>query len=153
MHSLLVRLRSVSVYSTPTGPAVLFLAPVLWTLYSPVQGESAAPPGTPGAASAWGVENYRRLVWYGSGLGVYTLSTAIVAAITVTVTVLLTTLGGYAIVRFSFPVKNVLFMVTLAILMVPHTTLLIPLYILLGWIGLQNSLLGLGLMLAMFQLP
>jgi multiple sugar transport system permease protein len=80
-------------------------------------------------------------------------NTAVVAAITVTVTVVLTTLGGYAIVRFSFPGKDLLFMVTLAILMVPHTTLLIPLYILLGWIGLQNSLLGLGLMLAMFQLP
>ena len=37
--------------------------------------------------------------------------------------------------------------------MVPYTTILIPLYILLGWIGLQNSLIGLGLVLAMFQLP
>ncbi|ONI84685.1 hypothetical protein ALI22I_29620 [Saccharothrix sp. ALI-22-I] len=37
--------------------------------------------------------------------------------------------------------------------MVPYTTILVPLYILLGWIGLQNSLVGLGLVLAMFQLP
>ena len=40
-------------------------------------------------------------------------------------------LGGYAFARFTFPGKNVLFLVTLAILMVPYATLLIPLYVLL----------------------
>ncbi|MDW6065563.1 hypothetical protein SAZ11_56965 [Streptomyces sp. FXJ1.4098] len=37
--------------------------------------------------------------------------------------------------------------------MVPYATLLIPLYVLLGRLELQNSLLGLSLVLAMFQLP
>jgi multiple sugar transport system permease protein len=143
------RLRDTGFYSTSSALAVLFLTPMVWTIYASVHGPSAA--ATEGGE--WGVENYRRLVYYGSGLEVYMLNTAIVAAITVVVTVVLTTLGGYAVVRFSFPFKNLLFMITLAILMVPHTTLLIPLYILLGWIGLQNSLIGLGLMLAMFQLP
>ena len=52
-----------------------------------------------------------------------------------------------------FPGRNVLFLLTLAILMVPYATLLIPLYVLLKRLGLQNSLLGLALVLAMFQLP
>jgi ABC-type glycerol-3-phosphate transport system permease component len=47
----------------------------------------------------------------------------------------------------------VLFIAALAILMVPYTTLLIPLYILLQWLGLQNSLVGLSLVLIMLQLP
>ena len=42
---------------------------------------------------------------------------------------------------------------TLSILMVPYATLLIPLYVLLKALGLQNSLLGLSLVLAVFQLP
>ena len=42
---------------------------------------------------------------------------------------------------------------TLAILMVPYATLLIPLYVLLTQVGLQNSLIGLALVLTMFQLP
>ena len=41
-------------------------------------------------------------------------------------------LGGYAFARFSFPGKNLLFLATLAILMVPYATLLIPLYVLLN---------------------
>lgn len=37
--------------------------------------------------------------------------------------------------------------------MVPYATILLPLYILLGKLGLQNSLIGLSLVLIMFQLP
>ena len=61
--------------------------------------------------------------------------------------------GGYAFARFSFPFKNALFLVTLAILMVPYASLLIPLYVLLKGLGLQDSLVGLSLVMAMFQLP
>jgi multiple sugar transport system permease protein len=42
---------------------------------------------------------------------------------------------------------------TLAILMVPYATLLIPLYVLLNQLGLQNSLVGVALVLTVFQLP
>jgi ABC-type maltose transport system permease subunit len=41
----------------------------------------------------------------------------------------------------------------LAILMVPYATILIPLYVVLGHLGLQDSLVGLSLVLIMFQLP
>ena len=61
--------------------------------------------------------------------------------------------GGYAFARFDFPGSELLFLVTLAILMVPYATLLIPLYVLLNALGLQNSLVGLSLVLSMYQLP
>ena len=41
----------------------------------------------------------------------------------------------------------------LAILMVPYATLLIPLYVLLRQLELDNTLLGLSLVLAVYQLP
>jgi multiple sugar transport system permease protein len=44
-------------------------------------------------------------------------------------------------------------LVTLAILMVPTATLLIPLFVLLRQIGLSNSLVGLALVLSVYQLP
>lgn len=55
--------------------------------------------------------------------------------------------------RFDFPFRNAIFLVTLAILMVPYATMLIPLFVLLKAIGLQDSLLGLALVMSMFQLP
>ena len=140
--------RKAGFYSTSGVLAVLFLAPLVWTLYSSVNGREAHNGG-----SGWGLANYQRLFAYGDGLGPYLFNTAAVSAVTVAVTVVATTLAGYAVARFDFPGKNLLFLVTLAILMLPYTTILIPLYILLGWLGLQNSLIGLGLVLAMFQLP
>ena len=77
----------------------------------------------------------------------------IVSGLCVILTLLISTLGGYAFARFRFPGRNALFMLTLAILMVPYATLLIPLYVLLNEIGLQNSLVGVALVLTMFQLP
>ncbi len=142
--------RNTGFYSTSAVLAVLFLFPMVWTLYSSVHGQQA----TNGAdAKGFGLANYRRLFDYGAGIGTYLINSVLVSLITVVVTVVVTTFGGYAIARFTFPGKNLLFLVTLAILMVPYTTILIPLYVFLGWIHLQDSLLGLALVLAVFQLP
>ena len=68
-------------------------------------------------------------------------------------TLVVTVLGGYALARFSFPGKNLLFLGALAILMVPHPTILVPLYTMLNFVGMQNSLVSVALVLVMFQLP
>ena len=140
--------RTAGFYATSAALTVLFVFPMVWTLFASVHGGRAS-----GGRGAWGIDNYTRMIAYGSGLGVYATNTVVVAAVTVTVTVLTTTLGGYAVARLDFPGKNLVFMVTLAILMTPYPTILIPLYILLGWIGLSNSLIGVGLVLAVFQMP
>ena len=142
-------MRRTGFYVTCGALAVLFLLPMLWTAYSSVHGRQATTDGSTG----FGVDNYRRLSEYGTGIGTYLVNTTVVAVVAVTVTVVTTTLGGYAMARLAFPGRNLLFLVTLAILMVPYTTILVPLYILLGWIGLQNSLIGLGLVMAVLQLP
>lgn len=141
--------RRASFYSTAVVLAVLFLFPLLWTAYSSVHGRQA----TDGRGGGFGTANYRRVIEHDAGIGTYLANTTIVAAVTVAVTVAATTLGGYAFARFSFFGKNVLFLATLAILMVPYSSILIPLYVFLGWIRLQDSLIGLGLVLAVFQLP
>lgn len=142
--------RSAGFYATSTVLAAVFLFPLLSTIYASVHGRQATNRGAQGG---FGLDNYRRVINFGTGMSTYVANTAFVAIVATAVTVVTTTLGGYAIARFSFPGKNVLFFATLAILMVPYTSLLIPLYVFLGWIKLQNSLLGLALVLAMFQLP
>jgi multiple sugar transport system permease protein len=142
--------RTAGFYSSSTVLAVLFLFPLVWTLFSSVHGHEA----TNGASqNGFGLANYRRLFDYGAGIGTYLLNSAVVSVITVVLTVAIATLGGYAIARFRFRGRNLLFLVTLAILMVPYTTILIPLYVFLGWIHLQDSLIGLALVLVVFQLP
>ena len=128
--------------------AIIFLYPLLWTTVA-----SVSPlPGT-NQTDGFGLGNYVTLAHYQAGIWQYLLNSAFVALTTVVLTLLISFLGGYAFARFEFPGKNALFLTTLAILMVPYATLLIPLYVLLNELGLQNSLIGVALVLTMFQLP
>jgi multiple sugar transport system permease protein len=128
--------------------ALLFLLPLLWGGFYSFKGQ----PGS-SQATGFGVANYTAMARYGEGLGRYAFNTGVVALLTVVGTLAISTLGGYAFARFSFPGKNVLFLCTLAILMVPYATILIPLYVVLGHLHLQNTLVGLSLVLILFQLP
>ncbi|MET8007474.1 carbohydrate ABC transporter permease [Nonomuraea glycinis] len=124
-------------YTTLSALAVLFLFPLLWSGYASLEKPA----------------NYLRMAEYGEGVGTYAANSVLVSVMTVGGTLLVSALGGYAFARFDFPGKNLLFLATLAILMVPYATILIPLYVLLGYLGLQNSLVGLSLVFVMFQLP
>jgi multiple sugar transport system permease protein len=135
-------------YTTTAALAILFLLPLLWSGYSSFKGK----PGS-GQESGFGFGNYTKMAEYGEGLTTYLLNTAAVSLMTVAGTLFVSALGGYAFARFRFPGKNLLFLATLAILMVPYATILIPLYVVLGHLGLQNSLVGLSLVMIMFQLP
>ncbi len=131
-----------------TALAVMFLYPLVWTTVS-----SFGPRAGTSQVDGWGFGNYIALANYQAGIWQYILNSLFVSILTVVLTLVLAGLGGYAFARYSFPGKNVLFLSVLAILMVPYATLLIPLYVLLNSVGLQNSLVGVALVLTMFQLP
>lgn len=113
----------------------------------------AQPCGGTSQTDGWGFGNYIALGDYQAGIWVYLGNSLFVSVLTVALTLFISLLGGYAFARFSFPGKNALFLLTLAILMVPYATLLIPLYVILNAVGLQNSLVGVALVITMFQLP
>jgi multiple sugar transport system permease protein len=128
--------------------ALLFLFPLVWAAVA-----SVGPQAGTAQVHGWGLGNYHTLANYQAGILQYLLNSTAVSLMTVAFTLIVSGLGGYAFALFSFPGRNLLFLVTLAILMVPYATLLIPLYVLLNDLGLQNSLVGLSLVLTMFQLP
>ncbi|GAA3285234.1 carbohydrate ABC transporter permease [Dactylosporangium vinaceum] len=128
---------------TGAALAILFLFPLVWSAFASVR-----------TKSGFGLENYARLFTSDSGIRVeHVVNSVVLSLLTVAGTLLVSTLGGYAFGRFDFPGRNALFLLTLAILMVPYATILIALYVMLGWIGLQDSIIGLSLVLIMFQLP
>jgi multiple sugar transport system permease protein len=135
-------------YVLTGGLAVIFLFPLVWSAVA-----SVSPQPATGQVTGYGFGNYLTLLNFQAGLGTFFLNSTIVSAVTVAVTLVVSVLGGYAFAKFAFPGKNILFLGTLAILMVPYATLLIPLYVLLRTLGLQDSLVGLSLVLAMYQLP
>jgi len=130
------------------GLAILFLFPLLWCTYA-----SVSPQAFTGQTNGFGFGNYTTLFKFGIGLGGFVFNSTVISVLTVVITLAISTLGGYAFARFKFWGRDVIFLVTLSILMVPYASLLIPLYVLLNGAGLANSLLGVALIVSMFQLP
>lgn len=128
--------------------AAIFLYPLVWTAV-----RSVSPLAGTNQTEGWGLGNYITLAGYQDGILQYIGNSVFVSLLTVILTLVISLFGGYAFARFQFRGKNALFLATIAILMVPYATLLIPLYVLLNLVGLSNSLVGVALVLTMFQLP
>jgi multiple sugar transport system permease protein len=128
--------------------AILFLIPLVWTVVA-----SVSPDGATAQKAGYGFGNYRTLMDYDAGLPRYLSNSSVVALLTVLFTLALSILGGYAFGRFRFFGRDALFLLILAILMVPYAALLVPLWQLFGDIGLRNSLVGLAIVMTLYQLP
>jgi multiple sugar transport system permease protein len=147
-------LRSALLYGLCILLLVLFLAPIAFSTLTSVKSpeEAAAVPPTY-LPSTITFDNYVKLNMYGAGVWRYLFNSTGVALLTVLGTILLSTLAGFGFSRFDFRGKNVLFVMILAALMIPFQSILTPLFLILGALKLQNTLVGLALVYITFQLP
>jgi len=143
-------------YVLTGGLAILFLFPIIWAAIA-----SVSPSPGSSQVFGYGLGNYKTLYDSGVGLPTWLLNSVVISVLTVTFVLAVSMMGGYAFAKFSFPGKNVLFLSTLAILMVPSATLLIPIYLLHNFARTvpiidqiaNMNLVWLALVLGMFQLP
>lgn len=147
-------LSTVGYHGASMPLAALFLFPIAWAALNSVKPSAEAnqsPPTITPTEISW--QNYEALSTAGAGLWQHILNSVIVSGLTVGGTLVLSVLAGYGFARFTFPGKNLAFLSIIAILMVPYATLLLPLYFVMARVGLANSLIGLSLVLIVFQLP
>lgn len=71
------------------------------------------------------------------------LNSLIVASVVSLTTVFLATLTGYGLVKFTFKGRNLVFMMIMATMMIPFEVIMIPLYMVVTKMGLQNTYGGL----------
>jgi ABC-type glycerol-3-phosphate transport system permease component len=81
--------------------------------------------------------------WESTQFALHFLNSLWITAATVAGVVLFASLAGYAFAKLRFPFKNVLYVLLLATLMMPSTSLIIPLYLQLKSLGLLNTQVGL----------
>ena len=147
-------LTKTAVYVLCIALLVLFLAPIIFStltsIKTPAEASSVPPTYIPRTFS---LENYQKLNMYGAGIWRYIFNSSTAALLTVFGTILLSTLAGFGFSRFDFPLKNVLFVMKLAALMIPFQSILTPLFLMLSALKLQNTLVGLALVYITFQLP
>lgn len=148
------RLSRAGVYLLCIVLLVLFLAPIIFSTLTSIKtpSEASAVPPTY-IPRTFSLENYQKLNMYGAGIWQYVFNSSTAALLTVFGTILLSTLAGFGFSRFDFPLKNVLFVMMLAALMIPFQSILTPLFLMLSALKLQNTLVGLALVYITFQLP
>ena len=91
--------------------------------------------------------------WRNRGIQRAFFNSVIVSAGTIILTIIVTTLAGYALTIFRIPFKEVIFILLILPILVPGISLIIPLYKLLKELGLTDSYLGLILLHTTGMLP
>ncbi|MET0797065.1 MAG: carbohydrate ABC transporter permease [Rhodococcus sp. (in: high G+C Gram-positive bacteria)] len=71
------------------------------------------------------------------------LNSLVVSSVVTVVAMFIHAMAGYALARFEFPFKRQMFVIILGSLMIPMTTILVPLYMVVRQMGLTNSMAGL----------
>lgn len=134
---------------------IFFFAPFAITLLSSFRHgtEASLPPLPPWPTSGFSIDTYQVLDTFGAGVWQHTLNSFLVSVATAVLTVAVSLLAGYGFSRYRFPLKNVMFVLIIATLMIPFQSILTPLFIILARMGLNNSLFGLTLVYVTLQLP
>jgi alpha-1,4-digalacturonate transport system permease protein len=123
--------------------AILVVTPVLWAAMSSfkTQAELAQTPPT-----LW--PNHPTADNYTSGLQafdfVHFLTNSIIVTVSATVlTLIINSMAAYALSKYNFRGRTVLFLITLSTIMIPLQVILLPVYQVIASFGMVNSLWGL----------
>ncbi|MFZ8756184.1 carbohydrate ABC transporter permease [Microbacterium sp. HMH0099] len=124
------------------GGALACLIPLLWMFLGSFKSQSelaARPPSF--LPDSWGLDNYTEALSRFNFAQYLTNSVIVTVAATV-LTVVINAMAAYALAKYNFRGKNVLFLLTLATIMIPLQVILIPVYQVVASLGLVNTLWG-----------
>jgi multiple sugar transport system permease protein len=128
--------------------AIAFLFPFFWMLSNAVRSNGevlAVPPRL--LPSEWQWNNFIDALSL-LPFGRFFLNSVFVSAAITLITLIVSSLAGYAFARIRFPGRDGLFLVYLATLMVPQAVIVIPLFLMMSRLGWVNTYQGLVLPVA-----
>jgi multiple sugar transport system permease protein len=129
-------LGTAATYAFLTVFGLIMVAPLLYALYMSLESPHDYPRVVSPAHLT--LANYRYVFGH-APVGHWYFNTLFVTVCVVIGAVVVNTMAGYALARISFPGRTVVFLVVLAVLMVPLQAILIPLYLLVARLGWLNS--------------
>lgn len=121
------------------GFAVLWLVPVIWIVVMSLKPNAVLMRSTAGFLPIpFTLENYTNLLRV-SAVPNWLVNSLIVATAMTALTLVVSSLAGYAFARLDFPGKRIVFVLVLAGLMVPEQAVFIPLHTMFADWGMHNS--------------
>ena len=127
--------------------------PLIWMVLTSIKPQSELfhiPPSILPQSITF--EHYRQLLEETPFLKYFGNSVLLACSTTVLV-VAVGTLGAFSLVRFRYPGRDRMALLVLATYLLPSVVLIIPLYLLMVWIGVANSLFSLVIAYTTFSLP
>ena len=131
---------------------VIFVTPFAWMLLGSVRNEAEIfgylyPFGWHTFVPVeWTLENFLDIFGlteagraFGLGFHIFLINSFIVSAAVVGFSLIFNTMGAYFFARLAFPYKNVLLVFVIATMLVPFQATIVPLYIVVSSMGLQDS--------------
>ncbi|WP_405658119.1 carbohydrate ABC transporter permease [Streptomyces sp. NBC_01166] len=146
------RLRSVPLYVIVWLVGVAMVTPLLYAFVSGFKSTDELSRNTFGLPSSWVTSNYTDVLASGSFWRMLGSSTLIAVGTTV-LTVGAAALAAFALARFAFRGREVLFTLFTVGLMFPFAVAILPLFVLLRTFGLLDNPWGVILPQAAFGLP
>lgn len=122
--------------------SVAWLYPYLWTLSASLKSSTeifASPSLLPATPIQW--ENFTR-AWFTADIGRSLVNTVIISVFSVLIVVITTALMGYALGRYTFVGRRILIGLFAATVFIPEGYTIIPVFELVQWLRLDNSLWG-----------
>lgn len=136
------RLAKTAINGLLIGLALISLAPLLWMLsvsFMPPGGSQVFPP--PFLPSHPTIANYVRLFAY-AGMGRYLLNSFVVAGSVTLISLCFNAMAGYAFAKLRFAGRERIFHLLLGALVIPSQVTMIPLFMILKYMGLINTYPG-----------
>lgn len=134
--------------------SLVFLSPLLWMLSASAKIEKDVMKfPVEWIPKTWNFINNFNTVWNGKvPFGLYYMNSIKLALISTALTLIFSSMAGFAFAKLQFRFKNAVFFLLLSFFMIPAESTLVPRYILIKWLGLYNTHGALILMTA-FSIP
>ena len=144
-YNIRKRILNILLYSVLILVGLLFIFPFIWMVLSSLKLNKDVlaipikffPP-------TWNFESYYNVFHYADyDFPRYFVNSILVTVFAVLLTVILSTTAGYGFAKYTFKGNNLLFTVVLSTIMIPFQAIIVPLFVLIKTMGMQNSYLGL----------
>ena len=138
-------IKQVGLFSALLLGSLVMLLPLAWVALSSLK----APEEILQVPVKWLPDNFFNFSNYVQlfaqyDFGRYIVNSFVVTGIGIVTSLVIALLGAYAFAYFTFPFKEPLFLVVLALFMVPQEALVIPMYLMISGAGLTNTYVGLA---------
>lgn len=132
--------------------AIIVAVPLLWLFSSSLKTQPELAANSWGPPVSWQFGNYAK-AWKSSHLGSFMANSVYVTALSIVIALVTSVPVAFVVSRFKFKLRGPLYYLMIAGMMIPIHSAVIPLYIIVNDIGMNDNRTMLAVVYAAFRIP